>query len=151
MPTITICSSVNFYREVIKLKAELEKQDFKVIIPDVAERMEASGDYEVSHYKTWFADPNDYDKKAALMLGHFAEVAKGDAILVLNNEKHGVTNYIGGNVLMEMAIAFYLKKPIYIANEIPLESSFQEEILGVLPIVLHGDIKNFSKVYNKNS
>lgn len=71
-------------------------------------------------------------------------MAEADAILVLNYEKHGVQNYIGGNVLMEMALAFYLKKPIYILNEIPEQSNFLEEIIGLNPIVLRGDLKKLT-------
>lgn len=151
MPTITICSSANFYRQAVEAQAQLEKHGYKVIIPATAERMKQSGDFDVSHYKTWFGDKNDYHKKTALMLGHFDEVAKGDATLVLNYEKHGVDNYIGGNVLMEMALALYLKKPIFIMNEIPEESAFLEEIIGMNPIVLHGKLDNLPSEYEKLS
>ena len=142
MKTITICSSVNFYRQAVDIQAQLEKLDFKVVIPTTATRMKESGDFEVSHYKTWFADANDYHKKAALMREHFEKVEAGDAILVLNYEKHGVQNYIGGNVLMEMALAFYWKQPIFILNEIPEESAFVEEIKGMTPVVLHGKVED---------
>jgi hypothetical protein len=63
-------------------------------------------------------------------------------VLILNYEKHGQANYIGGNVLMEMALAFYQKKPIFILNEAPEDSTFLEEILGVLPVFLHGKLEN---------
>lgn len=79
-------------------------------------------------------------KKTKLMSDHFEEIAKGDAILVVNNEKHGKHNYIGGNVLMEMTIAFYLKKPILILNDLPSESAYMEELIGMNPVILHGDI-----------
>ncbi|HEY1646197.1 MAG TPA: hypothetical protein VGF75_07620 [Candidatus Saccharimonadales bacterium] len=138
--TITICSSANFYKQAVDCRAALEGLGYKVIIPATAERMKLSGDFDVSHYKTWFGDSNDYHKKTALMKGHFNEVSNGDAILVLNYEKHGVANYIGGNVLMEMALAFFLGKPIFILNEIPDKSAFLEEIIGLNPIVLSGRV-----------
>ena len=154
MPTknefvITVCSSANFYRQAVDVQSTLEKSGFKVIIPDVAERMKKSDDYDVSHYKTWFGDANDYHKKTALMRGHFDEVERGDVTLVLNYEKHGKANYIGGNVLMEMALAFYLNKPIFILNEIPEDSSFLEELIGLNPIILHGDLENLSPELDK--
>lgn len=149
MPTITICSSANFYKEVVDVEKELQDMGFETIIPYTAGIMKESGDFNVSHYKTWFGDKNDYHKKTDLMLKHFDKIAEGDAILVINNEKHGVANYIGGNVLMEMAIALYLKKPIYLFNEIPSESSFLEEIVGMFPVVLHGDIKAMAEEYKK--
>lgn len=149
MPTITICSSANFYRQAVAIQDQLEALGYKILLPATAKRMKESGDFDVSHYKTWFGDKNDYHKKTALMLGHFDEVAKGDAILVLNYEKHGVANYIGGNVLMEMALALYLKKAIFILNEIPEESAFLEEIIGMNPVVLHGDIQALPAAYKK--
>lgn len=138
--TITICSSANFYKQAVEIQKELEIKGYMVIIPATARKMKETGDFNVDNYKTWYGDAKDYHKKTALMEGHFKEVEKADAILVLNFEKNGKPNYIGGNVLMEMAIAFYLKKKIYIYNEIPEESAFLEEILGMNPVVLHGSI-----------
>lgn len=142
--TITICSSANFYKEVVQLKKDIEALGFTVLIPKMAHEMERTGDFDVSHYKTWYGDANDYHKKTALMRGHFDEVAKADAILVVNNTKHGVDNYIGGNVLMEMAIAFHLKQKIFLLNDIPEESAFLEEIIGLGSIPLHGDLKQLA-------
>lgn len=144
MKTVTICSSASFYRQAVDIQEQLEKAGLKVIVPRTAEKMKTTGDFDVSHYKTWFADASDYHKKAELMRAHFDKVAEGDAILVLNYEKHGVSNYIGGNVLMEMALAFYLKKPIFILNDVPSESPFEEEILGMTPVVLQGDISKLT-------
>lgn len=138
-PIITICSSANFYRQAVEIQDRLTRQGLEVIVPHVATKMKETGDYEVSHYKTWFADANDYHKKAEYMRAHFDKVALADAILVVNFEKRGIQNYIGANVLMEMALAFYLKKKIFILNELPEKSAFEEEILGMQPIVLHGD------------
>lgn len=150
MPIITICSSANFYQQAVAIQAELEQRaGYTVVVPDMATAMKESGDFEVSHYKTWFADPGDYTKKAELIHGHFDKVAAGDAILVLNFEKNGVENYIGGNVLMEMGLAFHLQKPIFIFNDAPKESSYEEEILGMLPIFLNGDISRLPGEYEK--
>ena len=138
--TITICSSASFYKQAVDIEEQLTKRGYTVLLPITATRMKASGDFDVSHVKTWYEDANDYHKKAELMRGHFAKVAQGDAILVLNYEKHSVQNYIGGNVLMEMSLAFWLKKPIFILNEYPEGSAFEEEIKGMEPALLHGDL-----------
>lgn len=146
-PVITICSSSAFYRQAVKVQDQLNALGYEVIVPIMATRMKESGDFEVSHYKTWYADANDYDKKAELMRGHFAEVEKGDAILVLNYEKNSKQNYIGGNVLMEMALAFWRGKPIFILNEVPEDSAYVEEIRGMLPVIMHGDINAIDGYY----
>jgi hypothetical protein len=140
MPTITVCSSAHFYKHVIEVKKQLEAKGYSVLVPKVALRMEETGDYQVEHYKTWYADPNDYDKKEALMREHFDKIVEGDAILVVNDQKHGLDNYIGGNVLMEMAVAFFLKKPIFILFDLPEPSPFTEEFVGMRPVLLHGDV-----------
>jgi hypothetical protein len=64
---------------------------------------------------------------------------------VLNYEKHGVANYIGGNVLIEMGVAFYLGKTIFILNDVPKESSFYEELVGMNPVVLNGTLRDIKK------
>jgi hypothetical protein len=141
---ITICSSANFYKQVLAIEHELKSAGLTVIVPKTALIMGNKNDFDVAHYKTWFGDAKDYDKKAELMRIHFDEVAKADALLVVNNEKHGVPNYIGGNVLMEMSLAFYLRKPIYLLHDLPTESAYLEELLGMQPTALHDDLSQLS-------
>lgn len=140
MKTITICSSALFYKHVMEIKEQLEARGFVVLVPKTALSMAKTGDFEVLQYKTWFGDANDYHKKADYMLSHFDEVTKGDAVLVVNDAKHGVAGYIGPNVLMEMALAFYQRKPIYILNGLPDDSPFEEELKGMMPVILKGDL-----------
>lgn len=147
--TITICSSAAFYEQAGFLQDQLNGLGFEVVLPATAVRMKESGDYDVSHYKTWFANTNDYHKKAELMRTHFSEIEKGDAILVLNYEKHGIQNYIGGNVLMEMSLAFWLNKPIFILNDVPKESPFEEEIRGMGPELLRGSVQSLTKFFDQ--
>lgn len=140
MKTITICSSANFYEQAVAVESQLIARGYGVILPRVARAMKAAGDYSVS--KTWYDNPDDYTKKQELMLAHFHEIGRGDAVLVLNYEKHSQANYIGSNVLLEMGIALYLNKPIYLLNEIPENTPSEEEIKGFMPTVLHGKLEN---------
>ncbi len=149
MSTITICTSASFYRQAVDVQEQLESQGFEVIVPRTARKMKETGNYDASQYKTWFADPGDYDKKADLIRAHFEEIAKADAVLILNYEKNGKQNYIGGNVLMEMSLAFWLKKPIFVLNDAPEDSAYLEEIYGMLPVFLHGDTAGFKAEYDK--
>ncbi len=115
------------------------------MLPESAERMIKLDNYDVKQFKTWFSDPNDYYQKTVLIRGHFEKIKNSDAILVLNYEKHNADNYIGGNVLMEMALAFHLGKPIYLVNSIPNDSSFEEEIIALEPVVLNGTLEDITK------
>jgi hypothetical protein len=138
--TIVICSSASFYSQVAEVQKQLKELGFKVVVPLTVNKMIKSNDFKVETYKTWMERPEDYKRKAFLTKKHFIEVEKGDVTLVLNYKKNGKNGYIGGAVLMEMAIAFYLKKPIYILNPIDDSSKYKEELYGMFPIILNGDL-----------
>lgn len=137
---IVICSSAAFYAQALEAEAVLKKAGFSISLPLVANKMKKSGDFRVETYKTWFKNPNDYKRKTFLTKHHFNKIVKGDAILVLNYEKNGITGYIGGAVLAEMAIALHFGKKIYILNPPDESVSYKEEILGMNPIILNGDL-----------
>ena len=137
---IVVCTSASFYKQVLKIQKELEHLGFKVSVPLTARKMEKAGNYDVSFYKTWFKNPNDYNRKSFLMRNHLNKVLNGDAILVVNLKKNNTEGYIGGNGLIEMAVGFYFRKPIFILNKVPTDSPFYEEILGMKPTFINGDL-----------
>ncbi len=138
--TIVICSSASFYTQAVEIEKQLKILGFKVKIPLVANKMKKSGDFNVDTYKTWNERPEDYKIKSYLTKKHFIEIEKGDIVLVLNYKKNVKDGYIGGAVLCEMAIAFYLKKPIYILNKIDESSSLKEEIYAMSQKIINGDL-----------
>lgn len=86
-----------------------------------------------------------WEFKAAAINDHFSKVEWSDAILVINNEKRGVKGYIGGNTLIEMGLAFYLKKPIYLLNPVSSELLYKQEVMGMKPILLEGKLELIEK------
>ena len=142
---LAVCASASFYKEVIAYSYELEKFNINVILPKTAAEMKAENRENDEAQIDWSGASIGYHGKAQLIRAHFDEIAKSDAILVMNYEKHGKANYIGPNVLMEMAVAFYLHKPIYVLNGQPEASPLIDEILGLEPIFLEGDIKQIAK------
>jgi len=64
----------------------------------------------------------------------------GDAVLVLNLDKHGIPNYVGGNTLMEIGFAHVLGQKIFLWNPIPDQFYLKYEIESVWPIVINGDL-----------
>ena len=139
-PVIVICASASTYDRVIPLSDELLSIGLHVALPAMAETMKIEGRANEEARIDWSTRSDGYVYKEKLMRDHFALIAKSDAILVANYEKNGKPDYIGGNVLMEMTVAFYLKKTIYILNSAPVGSLLIDEILGMQPIFLHGDI-----------
>jgi len=136
---ITICASAKFAKEMVEIKKILEGKGYEVLLPEMAESF-ATGKLNLNDFKSGRTDAN-FKKKYNLVRKHFEEVAKGDVILVLNYDRDEINkNYIGGNTFAEMAIAFYLKKPIYLLNPVPEYASYAEEIKSMDPIILNGDL-----------
>lgn len=142
---LAICSSASFYTTVIELSYELDALGIDVVLPKTARKMKQEGEDNTEVITDWPNSSIGYHGKALLIREHFNEIAKCDAILVANYEKHGKQNYIGPNVLMEMAAAFFVKKPIYILNEQPDDSPLIDEILGLEPVFLKGDIQKLKE------
>jgi hypothetical protein len=141
---ITICGSVAFINQMAEVAKQLESLGHDVKFPPIAEplhdgTMVSTEDYYKLKKSGLKNDDPFWKTHDQRIRNHFDKVEWCDAILVTNYDKNGIEGYIGPNTLMEMGLAFYLKKPIYLLNKIP-EISYLEEILGVKPIVLEGDL-----------
>lgn len=71
---------------------------------------------------------------------HYKHILESDAVLIVNGEKHGTENYIGGNVLMEMGQAYVNYKKIFFLNGMPSGLSYMDEIEAMDPVCLFGDL-----------
>ncbi len=145
---ITLCGSIAFIDEMDAVRKELEGMGHEVQMPPLEIVGEDGSMMPVKEYyalrksaaddQTWI-----WKKKAEAMRGHFDKVAWADVTLVCNYDKNGIVGYVGANTLMEMGLAFHLKQPIYLLGPIP-EISYKEEILGMWPIVINGDLKKIA-------
>jgi hypothetical protein len=80
---------------------------------------------------------------------HYKHILESDAVLIVNGEKHGIKNYIGGNVLIEMWQAYVNHKKIFFLNDMPSGLSYMDEIEAMDPICLLGDLGNMKKQEKK--
>lgn len=145
-PKIAICSSAKFYTEIIALSYKIADLGIEAVLPNTAEKMKQEGRENDEATTDWATSSLGYHGKSEFIRAHFDEITGCDAILVANYDKHGQANYIGPNVLMEMAVAFYLHKPVYILNDIPEQSLLLDEILGLEPAFLKGDTDSLSNL-----
>ena len=145
---ITICSSIQFWPQIVEVKKQLEDLGHEVLIPP-HEVPNKEGDMipveEYYRIRKEMVDKGEsiawvWDRKEQAIKWHLEKVNKADVILVLNFDKNNIPNYIGGNTLLEVGVAFWLKKPIYLYNPIPENISYFEEIKGMRPIVINGDL-----------
>jgi len=139
--TIALCSSASFYRQVLSIEKELKKMGFKTKIPSTAYKMKKNNNFSVNDHKLWYKDSSFYRIKTKLIKNHIKKIIQSDAVLIVNLEKDGKKGYIGGNVLIEMAIAFHYKKPIFIFNKIEYDCPFLEEILAMKPVFINGSLE----------
>lgn len=141
---ITLCGSIAFQDKIILLKENLEKMGHEIEIwPTKIKNGRGELISVEEYYRLRKTAPDNeqwiWDKKADLITEHFDKISWADTILVANYDKHDIKGYIGGNTLMEMGLAFFLKKKIYLLNQVP-ELSYKEEILGLKPIIINGDL-----------
>ena len=132
---IMLCASFTFAKEMLDIKKKLEEQNHKVIINS-----------DVEHYFENPEDKENYEKELEIskqteaLREAFENVAEADAILVINHDKNNIQGYLGTSVLMEIAIAYYLNKKIFLLNEIDKLQNYSLEIDLVKPIILNGNL-----------
>lgn len=132
MKIFIICSK-HFYGAIPDIQKQLEAAGHTITLPNCYDAPETEDLYRnlgAQEHADWKAEK----------LRHSTDViAENDAVLVLNFEKNGLRNYIGGATFLEMYDAFRLGKKIFLYNDIP-EGMLRDEIIGFNPILIHGDL-----------
>jgi len=78
-------------------------------------------------------------KEYGFIKWYYNSIVGSDAIIVLNFDKNGIRNYVGGNTLMEMGFAHVHGKKVFLLNDAP-EMNYSDEILATTTKVLNGDL-----------
>jgi predicted DNA-binding WGR domain protein len=125
-----------FAEKMVQVKRQLEEIGHTVFISQFAEGYLGKAEKEKEQLAV--QDKNEHDA-----IRKFWEVIKqSDAILVLNYDRKGIKNYIGGNTLMEIGFAHVLNKKIFLMNPIPDIEYYRSEIAAVSPVILEQDLNN---------
>ncbi len=142
---ITVCGSIAFHDEMVEIKERLEGLRHEVRIPPTEVRGEdgklipVRESYRIR--KGWKRDDGwVWERMQENMVNHFHKVSWSEAVLVLNKDKNGTKGYIGGNTFLEMGLAFFLGKGIFLLNPIP-DVPYREEIVAMGPVVIGGDLE----------
>ena len=130
MKILIICSKA-FYDRIADIKIDLESAGHSIELPNC---------YNAPETEAKFRGTSEHSKFKAEMFRRSEEtISKMDAVLVLNFDKNGQKNYIGGATFLEMYDAFRLGKKIYLYNDIP-EGMLNDEIIGFSPVILNGNL-----------
>ena len=98
MRTIILCGSMKVKNKIFEVKEILENNGFNVLLPE---------------------DCIKGVNKTEASRAHFDRIISNEAdVLIVNEEKKGIKNYIGPNSLCEVAFSFYYNKRIFLLNDI---------------------------------
>lgn len=130
---------MQFHKEMRSIQKKLEAMGHTALVPKSIELMDTIG----------YVHPTIDEAKVAAKIQHdfirehFRKIEKSDVILVLNYDKKGIKNYIGGNTFLEIGLAYWLGKKVYLLHPIP-EMDYQTELFAMQPVILNGDVGNIT-------
>lgn len=131
---IAICGSMQFAKEMIDLKNQLESIGHSTVLPKDAD-LYANG--SKSTEAKWEKIEGD------LIRRYYEKIKEADAVLIANYSKNGIEHYVGGNALLEMGFAHVLNKKIYLLHPIPV-MNYSDEIESMKPVILDGCVENIA-------
>ena len=136
---IVICSSIDFTMKIIEAYEFLLKKGHHVEIPHYSKKI-INGDILMEDYLKIKEKHGDIELRKSsgqnLIKRHFDLINKSDAILVINIDKKGIKNYIGGNTFLEMGFAHVLGKKIFVYNDLPT-MAYSDELKEMNTIVIN--------------
>jgi hypothetical protein len=135
---ITICGSCSFADKLVETYYLLEKLGHK---PKMHELMFKIGDGTARNLINNISREHwSVKRKYGFIKWWHNCIKNSDAILVLNYDKKGIKNYIGGNTLMEMGFAHVNDKKVFLLNPVPEEVPYSDEIKAMVDVILNGDL-----------
>ncbi|MEK6849371.1 MAG: hypothetical protein AABY01_02250 [Nanoarchaeota archaeon] len=138
MNKVMILASFSFAKEMVEAKKLLLKKGFTVIMEEDAEIYATNPHHkETKEGELHVAGAKD------VMRSCLDKVASADQVLVLNHDKKGIKGYLGTSVLMELGVAYYLKKKITLLNQYESTAPYALELDVMKPTILHGDVTKF--------
>lgn len=130
---IFICCSKFLYDKVPPIKEKLEKMGHIITVPNCYDDPMKEEEMKKVGYE-------EHSKWKRNMIRLQAEkVEANDAVLILNFEKNGQKNYIGGATFLEIFRAFDSSKKIFLFNPIP-DNILKDELIGMNPTIINGDL-----------
>lgn len=125
---------MQYTEQMIKTRDALIALGHDAYLTDLHEPFIGKNDIEKEEIKLFQKNNKDAIRE------FWRKMQDGDAVLVVNLDKHGVKNYIGGNTFMEIGFAHVLNQKIYLLNPIPEISYYKTEIEAMNPVILNGDL-----------
>jgi len=132
---IGVAGSMQYTEEMARVCWELEKLGHTVFMSKFKDAYVGKSDEEKEELKLHHKYNFDAIKE------FWKPMQDADALLVVNLDKHGIKNYIGGNSFLEMGFAHVLGQKIYLMNPIPDMPYYGTEIIAMKPVVINGELE----------
>lgn len=131
---IGIIGSMQFTDKMLEVRENLKKLGHDAFVTDLHKAMIGKNSDEIEEIKL-------YQKYNLDAIREFWRAMQGaEAVLILNFDKNGIKNYVGGNTLMEIGFAHVLNQKIFMWNPVPDMAYCKTEIEAVKPIVINGNL-----------
>jgi len=131
---IGVIGSMQFTDKMLALRDELNQLGHDAFVTDLHTPFIGQNETVIERLKI--------DQKMSQdVIKDFWEAMQGaDAVLVANFDKNGISNYIGGNTLLEIGFAHVLNQKIFLLNTIPDIHYYKSEIEAMRPVIINGDL-----------
>lgn len=143
---IVICASIDLTPQIKEMKDSLEQLGHETEIPFMTKKILA-GEISLEEFLAVKAKAGDgiFREQSGVdfIKRYYNMIKAADAIIVVNGDKKGIKNYIGGNVFLEMGFAYTMEKKIFLLNPIP-EMAYSDEIKAMKPIILNNDLSKIN-------
>lgn len=137
---VVICGSMSHYDRILSCKAKLVERDIPALIPPTEE----------AHIGT-LSGRAFLDFKRTVSRKYLNEIRspRTDSILVVNESKRSIENYIGANTFAEIAIAFDAGKAIFLLHD--FYAPYKDELCAWGAVPLKGNIDMMVEMLQKPS
>lgn len=133
---IGVAGSMQFTEEMMRICEVLEKMGHTTFMSKFKDAYVGKTDEEKEVQKLKDKYTNDAIRE------FWKPMQDADALVVVNLDKHGIKNYIGGNSFLEMGFAHVLNQKLFLLNPIPDMPYYGTEIIAMNPVVLNGKLED---------
>ncbi|HNX10960.1 MAG TPA: hypothetical protein PKI61_02365 [bacterium] len=136
---IVICGSSTFKEKMLEYRDRLSALGHEPIVHPDYEAF-VKGEKQEIWGQVMAGEHHKAKREQGYIKWYYDAIFNGDAVLILNFDKKGIKNYIGGNTLMEISFAYVNDKKIFLLNPIPEEVSYVDEIKAMVDNILDDDL-----------
>lgn len=138
---IILLGSMTNAKKIKETKLILERKGFEVLVTKDLDHIIAN-----PHIPDSLDEDYKHCVENDIFRGVFNSIAQSNAVLALNYPKNGIEGYCGTSVCMELGLAYYLNKKIYLLNSLPSyhEQRWALEIAILQPTIINGDLSSIS-------